>query len=394
MKLKIIPLILWIFIATVSCTQSQQTENSIHLAAPVKETIPAAKVAKPVSSSIQVALLLDTSNSMDGLIDQAKAQLWSVVNHLTRLSKEGDNPIIELSLYEYGNDRLTSRTGYVRKVTSLTTELDSVSEGLFALSTLGGQEYCGAAIQQTLTELTWSNDKSNYKVIFIAGNEPFNQGRLPYAEICALAKSKDIFVNTIFCGDHEEGILGNWQKGASLTNGAYLNIDQNEITNYIETPYDDSILSLNDSLNQTYIYYGELGAIKHLNVHTQDINALRYSKSNNVERTISKGSKAYFNGSWDLVDASSDPKFDLNQIDQKTLATKYQHLSKAELWKAIEIERKKRKTVEAQIAHLNKLRSEFIIKKQDLTSAQNTTLNHAMLDIIKKQASTKGYTYN
>ena len=29
---------------------------------------------------IKVALLLDTSNSMDGLIDQAKAQLWDIVN--------------------------------------------------------------------------------------------------------------------------------------------------------------------------------------------------------------------------------------------------------------------------------------------------------------------------
>ena len=29
-----------------------------------------------------LALLLDTSNSMDGLIDQAKSQLWKIVNEL------------------------------------------------------------------------------------------------------------------------------------------------------------------------------------------------------------------------------------------------------------------------------------------------------------------------
>ena len=38
----------------------------------------------PRSPSIQIALLLDTSNSMDGLIDQAKSQLWSVVNEFIR----------------------------------------------------------------------------------------------------------------------------------------------------------------------------------------------------------------------------------------------------------------------------------------------------------------------
>lgn len=29
---------------------------------------------------IQLALLLDTSNSMDGLIDQARSRLWQIVN--------------------------------------------------------------------------------------------------------------------------------------------------------------------------------------------------------------------------------------------------------------------------------------------------------------------------
>ncbi len=31
---------------------------------------------------IQLAILLDTSNSMDGLIAQAKTQLWQIVNEL------------------------------------------------------------------------------------------------------------------------------------------------------------------------------------------------------------------------------------------------------------------------------------------------------------------------
>ncbi|MEO7695078.1 MAG: hypothetical protein ABIS36_14065, partial [Chryseolinea sp.] len=34
--------------------------------------------------SILIALLLDTSNSMDGLIDQAKSQLWKIVNELSK----------------------------------------------------------------------------------------------------------------------------------------------------------------------------------------------------------------------------------------------------------------------------------------------------------------------
>src|SRR5690606_33770961 len=51
---------------------------------------------------IQVAILLDTSSSMDGLIDQAKSRLWNIVNTLTTLRYNGKKPIIEISLYEYG----------------------------------------------------------------------------------------------------------------------------------------------------------------------------------------------------------------------------------------------------------------------------------------------------
>ncbi|MFN3639898.1 MAG: hypothetical protein ACK4UK_03180, partial [Flavobacterium sp.] len=66
---------------------------------------------------IQVALLLDTSNSMDGLIDQAKSRLWNIVNTLTTLKYEGKTPDIEISLYEYGNSGLSSSSNYIRQVT-------------------------------------------------------------------------------------------------------------------------------------------------------------------------------------------------------------------------------------------------------------------------------------
>ena len=41
---------------------------------------------------IQLAILLDTSNSMDGLIGQAKSQLWNVVNELARARRSGRLP--------------------------------------------------------------------------------------------------------------------------------------------------------------------------------------------------------------------------------------------------------------------------------------------------------------
>src|SRR5690242_13523945 len=59
--------------------------------------------------SIMLALLLDTSNSMDGLIEQAKSQLWKIVNELAAAKcDDGSRPEIRIALYEYGNDGLSS----------------------------------------------------------------------------------------------------------------------------------------------------------------------------------------------------------------------------------------------------------------------------------------------
>ena len=83
------------------------------------------EIEKPVSAAttkIQVALLLDTSSSMEGLIDQAKSRLWNIVNTLTTLKYEGKTPDIEIALYEYGNSGLSEKSNYIRQITPLSTD--------------------------------------------------------------------------------------------------------------------------------------------------------------------------------------------------------------------------------------------------------------------------------
>src|SRR6478735_3515483 len=77
-------------------------------------------VAPAKGQTIMLALLLDTSNSMDGLIDQAKSQLWKIVNAVAAAKSEnGQQPNIKIALYEYGNDGLSADEGYIRQVSPL-----------------------------------------------------------------------------------------------------------------------------------------------------------------------------------------------------------------------------------------------------------------------------------
>ena len=268
---------------------------------------------------VQLAILLDTSNSMDGLIDQAKNQLWKIVNELARANKDGEDISLKVALYEYGNDNLSVTSGYIRQVVPLTTDLDKISAELFKLRTNGGSEYCGNVISNAVKELEWSEDPDQLKIIFIAGNEPFTQGNIDYRIAAREAVLKGIIVNTIYCGDYNEGVQTMWKDGAVLANGEYMNIDQDERIVHIPTPYDDDLILLGQQLNDNDIPYGAFGNKYKTRQEEQDKNASNMAPEVLVERNITKSSGQYRNDSWDLVDAKKEGKVKIDELKEDEL---------------------------------------------------------------------------
>ncbi|MCB4799303.1 vWA domain-containing protein [Neotamlana laminarinivorans] len=339
---------------------------------------------------IKVALLLDTSNSMDGLINQAKAQLWDIVNELSYAKCKNDKPNLQIALYEYGNDNLNGDEGYIRQVLAFSEDLDDISKELFSLTTNGGNEYCGQALQTSINQLNWGSNPDDLKLIFIAGNEPFTQGRVNYKHAATNAKDKDITVNTIFCGDYNQGISSYWKDGAQLTNGDYMAINHNRKTVHIATPYDDDILILNEKLNKTYVSYGTKGYSKLALQTEQDNNANSYSKANAVKRTISKSSHFYKNKSWDLVDAIEENEVDIKNLNDEVLPQELKGKSESEIITYIETKRNNREKIQKEIKALNAKRTEYISKLQ---KQETNGLESAMIKAIKEQAKIKSYQW-
>lgn len=350
---------------------------------PVKEPV------RGKDQNIQLALLLDTSNSMDGLIEQAKSQLWKIVNELgVAKCGDGTQPNIKIALYEYGNDGLPSSEGYIRMVSGFTNDLDLISEKLFSLRTNGGNEYCGHVIQTSLRQLNWSASANDLKMIFIAGNEPFTQGSVSYRVAGGVAKEKGVVVNTIFCGNYEEGISTNWKDGADITGGNYMSIETNRKTLYIATPYDDEIARCNDRLNKTYIFYGSQGRAKKEAQVTQDNNAASYGQSNVVERAVSKSSKVYDNKSWDLVDAAKDNDKAIAEADEETLPAEMKGMNTQQRKNYVDGKAKERASIQTEIQTLNKKRLEYITANTPKDSEEGS-LDAAMLRAIRAQAKVK-----
>ena len=347
--------------------------------------------SKPKKQTIKVALLLDTSNSMDGLIDQAKAQLWQIVNELSYAKCGEDKPSLEIALYEYGNDNLSSAEGYIRQVLPLSNDLDDFSKELFSLTTNGGNEFCGYVINSSINQLNWGTNEKDLKLIFIAGNEPFTQGSISYKEASNLAKDKDITVNTIFCGDYNLGISTYWKDGADLTKGNYMAINHNKSTVYVSTPFDQQILDLNTKLNGTYVGYGRRGKNKLAEQAIQDSNAQGYSSANAVNRTVSKSSHLYDNSTWDLVDAVEKDTVALDKIKKEELPEQLKDKSETELKAFIEKKAKERKRINQKIQELNQKRREYIAEQQKITKSHN--LENAMIQAIKTQAKVKNYSW-
>ncbi len=277
---------------------------------------------------IQMAILLDTSGSMEGLIEQAKTQLWKIVNELAISKRNGKSPKLEVGLYEYGKSSISQKENYLRMIVPLTVDLDKVSDELFKLTTNGGDEYCGAVIKASLDGLKWNKDNKILKLIFIAGNEPFTQGETDYKKSCKEAIAKGIIVNTVFCGNLDEGVKTNWKDGADLADGQYMNIDHNQQLVYIKAPQDEEILTLNKKLNDTYIAYGSAGREKKENQMRQDSNAASANKETEVQRAVTKSSKLYENSAWDLADAYDKGKVDINSIDEKDLPEEMKKMTK------------------------------------------------------------------
>jgi hypothetical protein len=225
-------------------------------------------------------------------------------------------------------------------------------------------------------------------MIFIAGNEPFTQGEVPYRVACSLAKDKDVIVNTIFCGDFNEGVGTSWKSGADLTGGTYMSIEQNRKTVYIPTPYDEKIEAMNERLNDTYLYYGKSGASKKAMQSVQDKNAESYGRSNKVERAVSKSSHAYKNSTWDLVDAVKENEKTITDAKDEDLPKEMKGMSVEQRKSYVKTMAEERGKIQAEIQTLNKKRQEYIVVHTPKES-QDATLDGAMINAIKEKARTK-----
>ncbi|MCG3864518.1 MULTISPECIES: vWA domain-containing protein [unclassified Photobacterium] len=342
--------------------------------------------------TIQVAILLDASGSMGGLINQAREQIWLIINAIATANKH-DHPVtLQVALFEYGVEHQSKHDGYLRLLSPLTSDLDQFSEALFAIKIGGSKEYAPQVIQEATNRLQWSKHPDDLRLIIIAGNEEFQQGDIPISHAIPLAVSNGIVVNTLYCGPHLKGRELQWATPALLGHGNYLNIDHKKKAPQIETPYDDDIIELGRQLNETYIGYGAKGSSKKNQQLAQDTNASSLSKSSSAERSIAKAGKQYKTQDWDLISLAQE-----NLEQGLTYAKKdqqhYRGLNDQQIIGKLKRQIAQREKLQQQISALEQQRKTFIKQSKNTKKTQKDDLGNAIILTIQDQAKSKGFSF-
>ena len=374
--------------ALASAAAAQVREGEAAAVPPVAESVEGQR------PPVQIAILLDTSGSMSGLIEQAKTQLWRIVNEMATARRGGALPDLRVALYEYGKSSLPQEEGYIRRILPLTTDLDKVSEELFILKTNGGREYCGMVIRCAVEALEWSPSNDDLKLIFIAGNEPFTQGPVNYRDACKAAIGKGVIVNTIHCGGDREGVQGKWKDGALLADGTYACINQNRAIVHIEAPQDAEIARLGADLNSTYIAFGTGAAEGRTRQAQQDANAASIAASVSVQRHVSKASAQYRNAGWDLVDALSTAAVSLEEVKDEDLPEEMQGMTLDEKKAFVEARGAQRAEIQARIQQLDQERRKYVAEQRKvLDHPGENTLDQAIITAVRTQAADRGFSF-
>ncbi|MDA1267285.1 MAG: VWA domain-containing protein, partial [Planctomycetota bacterium] len=341
--------------------------------------------------AVDLAICLDTSGSMSGLIEATKQKLWSIVNDMALAEPE---PVLRVALLTFGNDGHNPENGWVKVDVPLTADLDLISQHLFALSTNGGSEYVSRVVDKATHGLEWSPDPMALKLIVVAGNEGADQDpMIPYPQACKSAITAGVMINAIYCGNKTDAVARGWEQVAKLADGHFATIDHNQGTIIVESPFDDQLGALSSSVNATYIPLGDVGRSGWANQVLQDENAEGLNRENVASRARTKGGKLY-KKSWDLVEMCDAEEFDWTTLKDEDLPEEMRELDIEGRKAYVAKKKSERAEIHKQIADLSQRRqawTEAYIKLHGLDASKS--FDQALRGAMRSQAASKGFQF-
>lgn len=225
----------------------------VHVDPPLPPPPPPIVTAPAPQPQVDVVFALDTTSSMDSLIDGAKRKIWSLVNFISSAQPQ---PKVRVGLVAY-RDRGDT---YVTRFYDLSDDMDAVFQHLRGLRAEGGgdtPEHVAKALHDAVIRPSWSQGDKVVKIVYLVGDAPghTDYGDYDYQQVARKAADLGIRVNTVRCGDDPDA--GRYfRRIADLGKGQYATVDESGGVADERTPFDDKLAMLNRRLVGTAVGYG------------------------------------------------------------------------------------------------------------------------------------------
>lgn len=203
---------------------------------------------------IEVAFVLDTTGSMEGLIEGAKAKIFAIADDIRRSHPDAEVRFGLVGYRDIGDV-------YVTDVMELNDDIHAVYGRLMGFTASGGGDWpesVNEALNRAVTGLDWTEGKETRRLVFLVGDAPPHMDYaqdVPFTDTARIANENGIIINAVQAGDAGDTEVA-WRAIASLGGGEYIAIPQQGGVVIIETPYDQRIYELQIQLSGTVVPYG------------------------------------------------------------------------------------------------------------------------------------------
>lgn len=358
---------------------------------PAKEPAKApAKVAVPADGRprIDVVFVLDTTGSMGGLIEGAKAKIWSIANQMISARP---TPRLRIGLVGY-RDRTDE---YVTRRYDLTDDIDTIYGHLQRFQAGGGgdtPESVNQALHEAVHQMSWSPGRDALKIVFLVGDAPPHmdyQDDVKYPATLQAAVKKDLIVNTVQCG-FLDGTAPVWKEIASLAEGSYVAIGQTGDMRVVSTPMDEELSRLNREIGTTIVAYGserERGAV----MAKQAVAEAAPAAASADRLAYNAATSKVVQGGGDLVDDLNEGRAKLSDLSKDELPAELKGKTPEQQKAYLAQQEAKRKQLQAQVAELVKKRQAYVDAEMKKVAAEGkgSAFDVEVARTLKEQAKRK-----
>lgn len=330
--------------------------------------------SKKKRQDIDLVFCLDLSSSTNGLLPVFKKHFWEVIYDFNRYY-----PLVNLKigLIVYGRPSFDKKNDYVRLISDLTSDYESIFHEVskFRTNITQGEAWLDAAISGSINLINW-NDNALKHVYFIGNGPPRGKtnSSASYIKKC----KTDIRFNFLFYNSYNNQKDKNgWKELAELGKGNYSEFNFQPTKIQFVKKYDlEWIMDLGDMINDSYITYGEHGK-DHFNVSLENDSICATLGEDCLEsRMIYKASRFYQNNNahWDLIDLFATKPIDPYKIQEQEVSKTIKSMKPGDLVKYLQLKKLDRKQLLGEMAKHSAKRDLYLYKK------------HAKLKIFNQQS--------